>query len=74
MGNYKLLFANQSIYTKTTYHVVRETKCYLFLKENGVETSFIFKVHKKTLNVVGQHMIQKYTFEVPQARHLVKIN
>jgi hypothetical protein len=50
---YKLLFANQSIDTKKRYNLVRETKMYLFLVENCVHSNYVFRVHKKTLNVTG---------------------
>jgi hypothetical protein len=72
---YQLLFANQSIDSKERYELVRETKMYVFLKKITKEPIFIFRVHKKTLNVKGiKYGENGYYFDVPKARFLIKID
>jgi len=66
---YMLLFANQSVDTKTRYTVVRETAMYIFLEEIAKEKqSFIFRVHKNTLNVKGIKTGKSgYKWDLPRA-------
>ncbi len=72
---YQLLFRNQSFDSITKYRVVRETKMYLFLEEVTKEPTFIFRVHKKTLNVKGfKYGKNGYSFDVPSAVSLSLIN
>ncbi len=72
---YQLLFRNQSVDSITKYRVVRETKMYLFLEEVTKEPIFIFRVHKKTLNVKGfKYGENGYSFDVPSAVSLRLIN
>lgn len=74
MNQYKLLFANQSIYTTKTYSCIKETKMYVWLKENKTQTDFVFRVHKNTLNVKGiKEGLNGYKFEVPTAITLIKM-
>lgn len=72
---YQLLFANQSIYSKVRYELVRETKMYVFLREIAKEPSpYIFRVHKKTLSVKGiKEGKNGYKFDVADARSLKKV-
>lgn len=73
---YKLLFANQSSDTTKRFSLIRETKSYVYLKEIGLhEPNFIFRVHKKTLNVKGIKEGDNYDghqWDVPTARFLQK--
>lgn len=47
---------------------------YLFLQEIKPEPTFIFRVHKNTLNVKGIKEGDKgYQFDVPQAKSLIRI-
>lgn len=67
-NTYRLLFANMSISTKKRYELVRETKSYVFLREITKEPVFIFRVHRKTLNVKGiKPGDDGYRFDVPRA-------
>ena len=67
-NTYKLLFANMSVGTKKRYELVRETKSYLFLRELTKEPVFIFRVHRKTLNVKGIKPGENgYRFDVARA-------
>lgn len=71
---YQLLFANQSIDSKVKYKLIRETKMYVFLIDTRGST-FIFRVHKKTLNVKGiKYGENGYSFDVPSAVSLNLIN
>lgn len=72
---YKLLFANQSVDTKTRYQLVRETKMYVFLEKIEKEPHYIFRVHKTTLSVKGIKAGKGgYRFNVANAIQLIKIN
>ena len=72
---YQLLFANQSIDSKISYRVVRETKMYLFLEQITKQPIYIFRVHKKTLNVKGFKVGENsYRFDVPSAVSLKLLN
>ncbi len=72
---YQLLFANQSIDSDIKYHVVRETKMYLFLEKITTLPVYIFRVHKKTLNVKGfKYGENGYSFDVPSAISLKLLN
>jgi YHS domain-containing protein len=73
MKQCKLIFANQSVDTKTKYNIVRETKCYYFLEEDTKEFFHTFRVHKNTLNVKGYHKEKQYSFDVPKAISLILI-
>lgn len=74
MTQYKLIFANQSIDTTKTYSCIRETKMYVWLKENTKEPTFVFRVHKKTTKVKGiKEGLNGYKFEVPTAIILIKL-
>lgn len=73
MNTYKLYFQNQSIDTTKTYTSVRETKQFIFLKENIESPNYIFKVNKITLLVVGEHIKLKYKLDPVYAIHLEKI-
>lgn len=71
---YKLIFANQSIDTTVKYKLVRETSMYVFLEQITKEPNFIFRVHKKTLNVKGiKSGENSYKFDVPTAISLIKL-
>ena len=75
MKIYKLLFANQSIDTTVIYKLVRETAMYVFLEQITKEPSFIFRVHKKTLNVKGiKEGENGYKFDVPRAILMKLVN
>lgn len=72
---YQLLFKNQSVDSKVKYHVIRETKMYLFLEPITKLPIHIFRVHKKTLNVKGfKYGENSYTFDVPSAVSLKLLN
>lgn len=71
---YKLLFANQSVDSKTRYELIRETKVYVFLREITKEPVYILRVHKKTLNVKGiKEGKNGYKFDIPCAITLEKV-
>lgn len=65
MKHFKLIFRNQSIDTKITYHLVRETKTLVFLEQDCIKPFCVLRVNKKTLNVKG--ITKNYKFDVPQA-------
>lgn len=71
---YKLLFANQSVDSKTRYELIRETKVYVFLREITKEPVHILRVHKKTLNVKGiKEGKNGYKFDIPCVITLEKV-
>jgi hypothetical protein len=74
-NTYKLIFANQSD-TKMRYRAVRETKMYVFLQEIAREEStFIFRVHRKTNRVKGINTgADGYAFKMPTAIIFEKID
>ena len=74
-NTYKLIFANQSSDTKMRYRAVRETKMYVFLQEIARdESSFIFRVHRKTFSVKGINTgADGYAFKMPTAIIFEKI-
>ena len=71
---YQLLFANNSFDSKIRYKLIRETKMYVFLQEISKEPTYIYRVHKNTLNVKGiKEGIDGYTWDVQRAVSLKKL-
>lgn len=70
---FKLIFRNQEIDTKIIYTLVRETKDYVFLKQDHGTPYFTFRVHKRTLNVKGISEKGNYRWDVPTAVRLLEL-
>jgi len=70
---FKLLFRNQGIDTTITYTLVKETKDYVFLKQDYGTPYFTYRVHKRTLNVKGINEKEKYKWDIPTAVRLIEM-
>jgi len=70
---YKMIISNQTDYEQK-YKLIKETSMYVFLQQITKEPTFIYRVHKKTLNVKGiKQGKDGYKFDVPRASKLIKL-